>query len=194
MQLFVGLGNPGNEYSHTRHNMGFMAVDVIIHRFSFSAPKLKFHCELSEGTINGEKIILAKPLTFMNLSGKAVQELAQFYKVPTAQITVFHDDLDLPLEKIRIKTGGGHGGHNGLRSLDAHMSPLYRRVRLGIGHPGDARQVSSYVLGKFTAQESLLVERQLSRIADIFPLLLAGNEQGFLNKYALLQQSAPPKP
>lgn len=188
MHLFVGLGNPGSEYGNTRHNIGFMAVDAFIHRFSFSSPKLKFQAEICEGTIDGQKVFAVKPMTFMNLSGKAVREVLQFYKIPISQVTVFHDDLDLAPGKIRIKVGGGAGGHNGLKSLDSHITPLYRRVRLGIGHPGEAHLVSPYVLGKFSSQELTSVNEQLGYIAELCPLLLKGDEPSFLNKYALLQQ------
>src|SRR5690349_20387801 len=121
MKLLVGLGNPGAEYEKTRHNIGFMAVDAIAHRHNFLPPKLKFRSEIREGLIDGHKILIQKPLTYMNLSGNAVQELCQFYKIPLAEVIVFHDELDLAFGKIKMKQGGGNSGHNGLKSLDSHL-------------------------------------------------------------------------
>src|SRR3954466_1537588 len=132
MLIIAGLGNPGAKYAGNRHNIGFMAVDAIYRRHSFSPWSKKFKAEISEGEIDGEKVLLIKPQTFMNLSGESVGEAMRFYKLTPADITVFHDELDLPAAKVRVKIGGGHGGHNGLKSIDAHCGRDYRRVRLGI--------------------------------------------------------------
>lgn len=186
MMLLVGLGNPGSAYKATRHNIGFIAVDEIAHRYNFSSSRIKFTAEISEGLIGLERIISIRPLTYMNNSGIAVREVANFYKIPVHNILVCHDDLDIPLGKIKVKRGGGHGGHNGLKSIDAHLGKEYLRLRIGIGHPGDKDMVSDYVLGRFSKQEELEKERVIAIIADIFPMLLAGDEAGFMNKFALM--------
>lgn len=185
MMLLVGLGNPGNAYTATRHNIGFIAVDEIVRRYNFSSPRIKFNAELSESTIDGERIISVKPLTYMNNSGASVRDVASFYKIPVHNIIVCHDDLDISLGKIKVKRGGGHGGHNGLRSLDSHIGKDYLRLRIGIDHPGDKDQVSDYVLSKFTKQEEPLKERVIEDVAGLFPMLLKGGEQEFMNKFAL---------
>ncbi|MDI6835541.1 MAG: aminoacyl-tRNA hydrolase, partial [Rhizobiaceae bacterium] len=149
MLIIAGLGNPGAKYSENRHNIGFMAVDAIHRRHRFSPWSKKFKAEIAEGEIAGEKVLLMKPQTFMNLSGEAVGEAMRFYKLKPADIVAIHDELDLPAGRARMKTGGGHGGHNGLRSLDAHCGKDYRRLRLGIGHPGDKERVHGHVLGDF---------------------------------------------
>lgn len=184
MQLLVGLGNPGAEYNQTRHNIGFMAVDMIVHRFSFSAPRMKFHGEMSEGMIEGKKVISFKPMTYMNLSGNPVQELVRFYKIPLEKIMILHDELDIPLQKVKIKTGGGAGGHNGIKSLDSHIGKDYRRLRIGIGHPGNKHQVTNYVLGKFSKDEQISVETELDILAKHIGLLIKGDEQAFLKQFA----------
>ena len=142
MLLFVGLGNPGADYARNRHNIGFMAVDAIVRRHSFSPWRAKFQGEVCEGTIAGEKVVALKPMTYMNESGRSVTEACRFYKIEPKDVVVFHDELDLPPAKIRVKLGGGHAGHNGLRSIGAHIGPDYRRVRLGIGHPGSKERVT----------------------------------------------------
>lgn len=185
MKLLVGLGNPGAEYEKTRHNIGFMAVDAIAHRHNFSAPKLKFRSELREGIIEGYKILIQKPMTYMNLSGAAVQEVCQFYKIPLNDIIIIHDELDLVFGKTKIKQGGGNGGHNGLKSLDNHLGNAYHRIRLGIGHPGDKDNVTAYVLGKFTAHELSHVDTWTERIAATIPLLISHGDQAFLNRLAI---------
>lgn len=149
MFILVGLGNPGAKYALNRHNIGFMAVDVIADEHRFPPFKSKFSAEISEGTIGSHKVILCKPMTYMNLSGRSVAELARFYKVPLDNIYVIHDDLDLIPGKIRVKKGGGNGGHNGLTSLDQCLGKDYWRIRLGIGHPGHRDAVTGYVLGNF---------------------------------------------
>ncbi|HLP67614.1 MAG TPA: aminoacyl-tRNA hydrolase, partial [Rhizobium sp.] len=150
MLIIAGLGNPGAKYSENRHNIGFMAVDAIHRRHRFSPWSKKFKAEIAEGEIAGEKVLLMKPQTFMNLSGEAVGEAMRFYKLKPADIVAIHDELDLPAGRARMKTGGGHGGHNGLKSLDAHCGKDYRRLRLGIGHPGDKERVHGHVLGDFS--------------------------------------------
>lgn len=188
MKLLVGLGNPGAEYEQTRHNIGFMAVDAIAHRHNFSSPKLKYKSEIYDGIIEGEKVLIQKPLTYMNLSGTSVQEFSKFYKISLDDIIVFHDELDLAFGKIKIKQGGGNGGHNGIKSLDSHCGNAYHRVRLGIGHPGDKDKVSGYVLSKFSSNEMQHVESWVDHIAEAIPLLLSKDDNVFLTRLALLTQ------
>lgn len=166
MFLVVGLGNPGKEYAQNRHNVGFMAVDTIFHRYSFNDFKTKANALLAEGIIGKEKILLLKPQTYMNLSGNAVGEIAHFYKIEPSHILVFHDDLDLKPGIVRIKTGGSAGGHNGLKSIDSHIGNLYTRVRIGIGHPGDKTLVADYVLSDFSKTEKEQLEKILEILAD----------------------------
>jgi PTH1 family peptidyl-tRNA hydrolase len=180
--LIVGLGNPGEQYVNTRHNVGFMAVDAVAHFYDFPPFKLKNNALISEHTIGEQKVILVKPQTYMNLSGQTVGELARFYKIAPDQIYAIHDDLDLCPGKIKIKQGGGHGGHNGLRSMDAHLGKNYWRVRLGIGHPGNRDLVTPYVLGKISATEAKIFEEQLYNIARNFKTLVSGNRELFLTK------------
>jgi len=192
MLLVVGLGNPGAEYARNRHNIGFMAADALVRRHSFSPWKAKFQATLSEGTLAGDKVWLLKPQTFMNLSGQSVAAALRFLKLAVSDIIVLHDELDLAPGRVKVKRGGGAGGHNGLRSIDAHLGPDYRRVRLGIGHPGDKDRVSGYVLHDFAKADAAWLEPLLDAVADAFPLLTAGDEAGFMNKVSLL--TAPPKP
>ncbi len=149
MRLFVGLGNPGAKYAHNRHNIGFIVIDEIARRHGFQPWRRRFQGETAEGALEGERVILLRPLTFMNESGRAVQEAAAFFKLSPAEITVFQDELELPPAKVRVKVGGGIAGHNGLRSISAHIGNDYRRVRVGIGHPGVKEMVLSYVLNDF---------------------------------------------
>ncbi len=185
MLLIAGLGNPGKQYAATRHNIGFMAVDAIAHRHSFSSEKSKFQGLIQEGSINGQSVMLVKPQTFMNLSGNAVRDVMKFYKIALEDIIVIHDELDLPLGKLRIKTGGGHGGHNGLRSLDAQIGNNYHRIRLGIDHPGDKNRVSDYVLSPFAVSERPEVEKLLDAIAHESPYLAAKDMQRFMSAVVL---------
>ena len=184
MKLIVGLGNPGPKYAMTRHNIGFMAVDSIAHDHGFSRWSSKFKAEIAEGEIAGEKIILMKPQTFMNLSGESVGEAMHFYRLEPAQILVIHDELDLPPGKIRIKTGGGAGGHNGLKSIDGRCTKEYRRLRLGIGHPGDKDRVHSYVLEAFEKDERVWLEPLLDAISSYVSMLVKGEDSQFMNKLA----------
>ncbi len=185
MLLMVGLGNPGPQYEGNRHNIGFMAVDEIARAFSFGPWTKKFHGEIAEGMIDGRKVILLKPLTFMNDSGRSVQAAASFYKIAPAEIVVFHDELDLPPGKVRVKLGGGHGGHNGLRSIDALLGKEYRRARLGIGHPGSKERVNPHVLGDFAKVDREWLEPLLSDIARHVGALAKGEDAVFMNKLAL---------
>ncbi|MFN4309162.1 MAG: aminoacyl-tRNA hydrolase [Ferrovibrio sp.] len=190
MLLLVGLGNPGSEHKRQRHNVGFMAVDAIAEQHNFQPFKKRFHGELAEGVLNGTKTLILKPHTYMNLSGKSVGEAAHFYKLPPAQVVVAHDELDLAAGKIRMKAGGGHAGHNGLRSVDAAIGPDYRRLRIGIGHPGKDR-VLGYVLQNFAAEEHAWLDPLLAAIAAEAGYLARGDDTGFMTKVALRLQ--PPK-
>ena len=185
MMIIAGLGNPGSKYQDNRHNIGFMAVDALYRRYSFSPWSKKFKAEISEGEIAGEKVLLMKPQTFMNLSGEAVGEAMRFYKLSPANIVAIHDELDLPPGKVRLKAGGGHGGHNGLKSLDAHCGKEYRRLRLGIGHPGDKDRVHGHVLGDFAKADQAWLDPLLDAIADNADLLVKGEDGKLLNKLAL---------
>ena len=189
MLLWVGLGNPEPGMARQRHNIGFMAVDTIARRHGFTPWRQRFKGLTAEGTIAGEKILALKPLTYMNSSGDSVQAAAAFLKIPPADITAFHDELDLTPGKIRIKLGGGAAGHNGLRSMDRMLaSQDYRRVRLGIGHPGDKERVLGHVLGDFAAVERALLVAQLDAVADTAPLLVANKPEEFMTRVALLLQ------
>ncbi|WP_417672256.1 aminoacyl-tRNA hydrolase [Roseibium sp.] len=186
MKLIVGLGNPGSKYERNRHNIGFMAVDEIHRRHSGFTPwKARFQGQTSEGRLGSEKVLLLKPSTFMNESGRSVGEAMRFYRIEPQEIVVIYDELDLPPAKFRMKTGGGHGGHNGLRSISAHIGQDYRRLRLGIGHPGDKKLVSNYVLGDFAKADADWMEPLLTEIADNADLLANGKDSQFANKMTL---------
>lgn len=185
MLIFAGLGNPGATYANNRHNAGFMAADAIARRHSFSPWQKKFSGLVAEGMLGGEKILLIKPNTFMNLSGQAVGEAMRFYKLTPADVVVFYDELDLAPGKVRVKTGGGSGGHNGIRSLDQHIGNNTRRVRIGIGHPGVKELVHSYVLGDFSKADRDWVEPLMETIATNADLLAKGDDAGFMNKLAV---------
>lgn len=191
MKLLVGLGNPGAAYAGHRHNVGFMAVDAIAAAHGFAPWRSKFQGSVAEGRLGTERALLLKPGTYMNLSGDAVRPAMAFFKLEPADVVVFHDELDLPPGRVRVKTGGGHAGHNGLRSIDAHIGPAFTRVRIGIGHPGDKRLVSNYVLGDFAKAEAAWLDDLLRGIADGAPALAAGDAPGFLN--AVARRTAPPK-
>ena len=194
MRLLVGLGNPGSRYERNRHNIGFMAVDAIVRRHRFSPFRSKFSGELAEGTIGGEKVLALKPQTFMNDSGRSVLGAASFYKIPPADIIVLHDEVDLAPGKLRVKRGGGAAGHNGLRSIDAHLGADYWRVRLGIGHPGIKELVPHFVLQNFLRDEEAWVAPLVDAVAEAIPLLVEGNDQGFMNRVALILNPPRPKP
>jgi PTH1 family peptidyl-tRNA hydrolase len=189
MRLFVGLGNPGSKYAHNRHNIGFMAVDEIARRHGFAPWRRRFQGMTSEGSIDQEKVILLRPETFMNESGRAVQEALNFYKLGAGDIVVFQDELELPPAKVRVKMGGGIAGHNGLRSISAHIGNDYRRVRLGIGHPGVKELVHSYVLADFSKADQPWVEALCSVIADNVGLLATAKDSTFQNKVHLAMQA-----
>lgn len=192
MKLFVGLGNPGSKYAGNRHNIGFMALDRIASDHSFAPWRSKFQGKLSEGRLGREKVMLLKPETFMNLSGQSVGEAMRFFKLEPADITVFHDELDLAPGKCRVKTGGGHAGHNGLRSLHQHIGPEYQRVRLGIGHPGHKDRVSAYVLHDFAKSDADWLDDVLRGIGDGAPHLADGDAARFMNAVALRVVPARP--
>jgi len=197
MKLFVGLGNPGAKYTMNRHNIGFMAVDEIATSHGFAPWRKKFQGQVSEGSLGGEKVILLKPETFMNLSGQSVGEAVRFYKLDVNDVTVFHDELDLAPGKARVKQGGGHAGHNGLRSIHQHLSPEYQRIRLGIGHPGRKELVSGYVLHDFPKADLNWLDDLLRGIGDGAPHLAAGHADKFMNAVALRRAPDPkskPKP
>ncbi len=183
MHLIVGLGNIGTEYERTRHNFGFLLFDQIIEDYGFSFQSKNFKSEIFAGEIAGEKVIAIKPQTFMNRSGIAVSQVASFYKIETKNIIVLHDDLDLELARIKVKIGGGNGGHNGLKSIDEMAGKNYMRLRLGIGRPQHLGfETSDYVLGKFTNEEMIAVEKVNGKISDLFEELVIGKIDGFMNK------------
>ena len=191
MKLWVGLGNPGAKYAGNRHNIGFMALDRIAADHGFGPWKKAFHGLAAEGRLGGDKVLLLKPETFMNLSGQAVQAALTFHKLALADVTVFHDELDLAPGKCRVKQGGGHAGHNGLRSIHQHLGPDYARVRLGIGHPGHKDAVASYVLHDFSKADQDWLDDLLRGISDGAPALAEGDAARFMNAVAL--RTAPPR-
>lgn len=182
MILLVGLGNPSSEYAETRHNVGFMAVDEIVRRYSFGGFKSKFKGIYAEGTIQNEKVMVLKPETYMNLSGESVRALCQFYKIPVENVIVFHDDMDLPVGKVKVKIGGGSGGHNGIKSIDSHMGNGYMRVRIGIDKPVMREQVVDWVLSQFTVESRRILDETLIKIATEIPTLLTKDASVFMNK------------
>lgn len=181
-KIIVGLGNPGPDYALTRHNIGFMAVDAIAAKNAAGAWQRKFKGLCASATCGKQDILLLKPMTFMNLSGESVGEAMRFYKLAPADVIVFHDDIDLLAGKVKVKQAGGHAGHNGLKSLDAHIGADYWRVRLGVGHPGDRAQVSDYVLGGFNKSDAAWLETLLSAVAQHLPLMLAADDALFMNR------------
>ncbi len=191
MQLLVGLGNPGVKYSGNRHNIGFMALDRIADDHGFGPWRAKFQAQVSEGRLGSSKVLLLKPQTFMNLSGQAVGEAMRFYKLAPGDVTVFHDELDLAPGKLRVKQGGGHAGHNGLRSIHSHIGEAYGRVRMGVGHPGRKDLVSAYVLHDFAKADEGWLEDMLRGISDGAAHLVAGDSAKFGNAVAL--RTAPPR-
>jgi len=190
MLIFVGLGNPGSQYAGNRHNIGFMAVDRIADAHGFGPEQRKFQGHVREGRLGSEKVVMLKPGTFMNESGRAVGEALRFYKLDPADVVVFHDELDLAPGKLRCKTGGGHAGHNGLRSIHAHIGAEYRRVRLGIGHPGHKSKVSGFVLHDFAKADRDWLDPLLDGMARAAPLLAAGEDGRFQSDVAQDVQGA----
>jgi PTH1 family peptidyl-tRNA hydrolase len=191
MKLFVGLGNPGAKYAGNRHNIGFMAVDRIAADHGFGPWRRSFKGLVAEGRLGAEKVVALKPETFMNLSGEAVQAALAFYKLPLADVVVFHDELDLAPGKVRLKAGGGHAGHNGLRSIHGHLGDGYGRVRLGIGHPGHKDAVAAYVLHDFAKADTDWLDDLLHGLSDGAPALAEGDGARFLNAVSL--RTAPPR-
>ena len=193
MKLFVGLGNPGERYARQRHNVGFMAVERIADRHRFGPWRARFRGHLAEGSLDGERVWLLKPMTYMNEAGRSVAEAVRFHKIALDDLVLFHDELDLAPGKVRVKLGGGTAGHNGLRSTDACLgSKEFRRVRIGIGHPGHKDRVIGHVLADFHKADQTWLEPLLDAMADAAPFLAKGDDSGFMNRVAVLTQ--PPKP
>jgi len=195
MLLLVGLGNPGSGYAGHRHNVGFMALDAVARRNGFAPWRKRFQGEAAEGQLGTEKVLALKPMTYMNESGRAVGEALRFYKLAPQDVLVLHDELDLAPAKLKLKRGGGHAGHNGLRSITQHIGADFRRLRIGIGHPGDKARVHGHVLSDFAKAEQPLIERLLDALAAEAPLLAADSEaadNAFTSK--VMQALAPPRP
>ncbi len=191
MKLLVGLGNPGAKYAHNRHNIGFMAMDRIAADHGFGSWRTKFQGQTCDGRLGSERVTLLKPETFMNLSGQSVGEAMRYLKLVPGDVIVFHDEIDLAPGKVRLKTGGGHAGHNGLRSIHGHIGPDYERVRLGVGHPGHKDAVPGYVLRDFPKADAEWLDDELRGISDGIADLVAGDGGRFLNAVAL--RVAPPR-
>ncbi len=192
MRLIVGLGNPGPDYARNRHNVGFMAADAIVRRHRFSPWRAKFAGAFAEGELAGDRVLVLKPMTYMNESGSSVAQAARFFKVPIEDIIVLHDEIDLAPGRVRVKKGGGHAGHNGLRSIDDHLGSDFNRVRIGVGHPGDPDRVADYVLSDFSkAEYQDWVEKLIEVLAERIPLLLGGDAGEFMSRVALALQ--PPR-
>jgi PTH1 family peptidyl-tRNA hydrolase len=186
--LIAGLGNPGAEYARNRHNAGFMAVDVIHESYKFSPWRARFQGQLSEGSLGGRKTYLLKPMTYMNDSGLSIGPAMRFFKLPLDALVVIHDEIDLAAAKLKMKKGGGDAGNNGARSITATLGPDYRRVRIGIGHPGEKHRVHGHVLGNFSKADEEWLVPMLSAIAEAAPLLAKDDDAGFMNRIALLTQ------
>lgn len=185
MKLLIGLGNPGAEHARNRHNVGFMAVDAIADAHGFDPWRRKFQGHVSEGRLGGEKCLLLKPSTYMNESGRAAAEAVRFYKLDIGDVIVLYDEIDLAPGKVRVKSGGGVAGHNGLKSLTRHIGNDYMRVRIGIGHPGDKSRVHSHVLKDFSKAERVWLQPLIDAIVAAAPLLAEGDTANFMNKVAL---------
>jgi len=195
MLLLVGLGNPGPRHAKNRHNIGFMAVDEIVRRHGFGPWRTRFQGRVAEGRIEGGKVLALEPETYMNESGRAVGEAVRFYKLePESQVIVIYDEIDLKPGKVKVKLGGGAGGHNGIRSIDSHIGRDYRRVRLGVGHPGDKDLVHGYVLQDFAKVEVAERDRLIAAVADELPRLIAGDGGGFMSRLAHIMNPPKPKP
>ena len=184
--LIAGLGNPGSEYARNRHNAGFMAVDTIHESYRFSPWRSRFQGAISEGALGGRKTWLLKPMTYMNDSGLSIGPAMRFFKLPLSALVVIHDEIDLAAAKLKVKTGGGDAGNNGARSITATLGPDYRRVRIGIGHPGEKHRVHGHVLGNFSRDDEVWLVPMLTAIAEAAPLLAKDDDSGFMNKVALL--------
>jgi PTH1 family peptidyl-tRNA hydrolase len=189
--LIAGLGNPGAEYARNRHNAGFMAVDTIHESYRFSPWRARFQGLFSEGALDGRKTYLLKPMTYMNDSGQSIGPAMRFFKLPVWAVVVMHDEIDLTAAKLKVKAGGGDAGHNGLRSITATLGPGYRRVRIGVGHPGEKSRVHGHVLNNFSKDDEDWLVPMLSAIAEAAPMLARDDDAGFMNKVALLTK--PPE-
>lgn len=189
--LIAGLGNPGSQYARNRHNAGFIVADALHDHYRFGPWKTKFEGLLAEGSLGGRKTYLLKPQTFMNLSGDSVGPALRFFKLPLSALVVVHDEIDLAAGKLKVKTGGGDAGQNGLRSITATLGPDYRRLRLGIGHPGDKERVTGHVLQNFSADDIAWLKPLVEAMVEAAPLLAKDDDAGFMSKVALL--TAPPK-
>ena len=194
MKIVVGLGNPGETYARHRHNVGFMVTDVIHESYDFGPWRRRFLGALSEGTLGRRKTYLLKPATFMNESGRSVRDAAQFFKIPLDAIVVIHDEIDLAAAKLRAKTGGGDAGHNGLRSITAALGANYRRVRVGVGHPGEKERVHGHVLQNFSKADETWLVPLLSAMAEAAPFLAKDDDAGFMNKVAVTLNPPVKKP
>jgi peptidyl-tRNA hydrolase, PTH1 family len=191
MRLFVGLGNPGARYARNRHNIGFMALDRIAQDHGFAPWRTKFQGQVTDGRLGSEKVVLLKPETFMNLSGQSVGEAMRFFKLEPGDVTVFHDEIDLAPGRLKVKTGGGHAGHNGLRSIHAHLGDSYQRVRMGVGHPGRKEAVAGYVLHDFARADEDWLDDVLRGVSDGAAALAGGDAAKFQNAVAL--RTNPPR-
>src|SRR4051812_45490604 len=194
MRLLVGLGNPGKDYRLNRHNIGFMALDIIAERYRLSPWKKRFQAEVADGEIDGEKVVALKPQTYMNNSGQSVGEAARFYKIEPSDVIVIYDEIELVPGKVKVKRGGGSAGHNGIKSIDAHLGNDYWRVRLGVGHPGQKELVHAHVLENFAKTDTEWLRPLLDAVADGAPLLVAGDDNKFMTKIALSMNPPPEKP
>jgi len=189
MLLLVGLGNPGEKYLNNRHNIGFMVADDIARHHGFSPWRSKFQGLVSDGTVDGEKVLLLKPQTFMNRSGQSVSEIMHFYKLTPDQVIVFHDELDLAAAKLRVKTGGGHGGNNGVRDIIAHIGADFRRVRVGVGHPGNKGAVQGHLLSDFAKADKVWLDPLIDECARALPHLINGHKDKYMTQIALKLQN-----
>src|SRR5882757_2845152 len=192
--LIAGLGNPGSQYAKNRHNAGFIVVDELHAHYKFGPWKAKFEGLLAEGSLSGRKTYLLKPQTFMNLSGDCIGPALRFFKLPLEALVVIHDEIDLAAGKLKVKTGGGDAGQNGLRSITATLGPDYRRVRIGVGHPGEKSRVSGHVLGNFSKADEQWLVPMLSAIAESAPFLARDDDNGFMNKVTLILHPPAHKP
>lgn len=192
--LIAGLGNPGAEYARHRHNVGFMAVDVIHESYAFGPWRARFRGMTCEGALAGRKVFLLKPMTYMNESGTAVGAALRFYKLPLTALVAIHDEIDLAAGKLKVKTGGGDAGNNGLRSITAALGPDYRRVRIGVGHPGTKSRVISHVLNNFSKIEEAWLVPLLTAVAEAAPWLARDDDPGFMNKVAVVLNPPASKP
>ena len=194
MLLLVGLGNPGREHARNRHNIGFMALEAIAVRYEFGRARRRFHGAVREGLLGGKRTLALWPDTYVNRSGQAVGAAAHYYRLEPGSVIVLHDELDLAPGKVRVKRGGGTAGHNGLRDIDSRFASDFRRVRIGIGHPGHRDDVMRYVLNDFAKAEATWLKPVIEAVADAAPLLAVGDDPGFMTKVALIVNPPPPKP